>query len=52
MVYDEREEVLASLEASDPDIDWAHRRGYNMDRMIVHGRRRRDRNGGGGNHGS
>lgn len=34
------DEVLASLEASDPDIDWKKRRAYAMDRMTVHGRRR------------
>ena len=34
------DEVLASLEASDPDIAWRRRRGYAMDRMTVHGRRR------------
>ena len=33
-------EVLASLEASDPDIDWKKKRNYAMDRMTVHGRRR------------
>ncbi|WP_421952011.1 DUF1932 domain-containing protein [Pelagibacterium sp.] len=34
------EEVLASLEASDPEIDWRKKRAYTMDRMTVHGRRR------------
>lgn len=34
------DEVLASLEASDPDIDWKKKRSYTMDRMTVHGRRR------------
>lgn len=34
------DEVLASLEASDPDIDWQKKRAYTMDRMTVHGRRR------------
>lgn len=34
------DEVLASLEASDPDIDWKKRRDYTMDRMTTHGRRR------------
>ncbi|AEQ53744.1 NAD(P)-dependent oxidoreductase [Pelagibacterium halotolerans] len=34
------DEVLASLEASDPDIDWKKKRAYTMDRMTVHGRRR------------
>jgi len=34
------DEVVASFEASDPDIDWRKRRDYTMDRMTVHGRRR------------
>lgn len=34
------DEVIASLQASDPDIDWNKRRAYAMDRMTVHGRRR------------
>ncbi len=34
------DEVLASLEASDPEIDWHKKRAYTMDRMTVHGRRR------------
>jgi len=34
------DEVVASFEASDPDIDWKKRRDYTMDRMTVHGRRR------------
>ncbi|WP_196259637.1 NAD(P)-dependent oxidoreductase [Pelagibacterium limicola] len=34
------EAVLASLEASDPDIDWRKRAAYSFDRMTVHGRRR------------
>ena len=33
-------EVLASLEASDPDIAWRRRGTYNLDRMMVHGARR------------
>lgn len=33
-------QVLASLEASDPDIQWAARAHYNLDRMMVHGTRR------------
>ncbi|RMF40481.1 MAG: NAD(P)-dependent oxidoreductase [Alphaproteobacteria bacterium] len=33
-------QVLASLEASDPDIDWRHRASYNLERMMVHGTRR------------
>lgn len=32
--------VLASLEASDPDIDWRARAGRSLERMTVHGRRR------------
>jgi 3-hydroxyisobutyrate dehydrogenase-like beta-hydroxyacid dehydrogenase len=32
--------VLASLEASDPDIEWAARGAYSLERMMVHGRRR------------
>ncbi|MCB1491962.1 MAG: NAD(P)-dependent oxidoreductase [Rhodobiaceae bacterium] len=34
------EQVLASLEASDPDIAWRKRTAYNLERMIVHGARR------------
>lgn len=34
------DEVLASLEESDPDIQWRKRRDYCMERMTVHGRRR------------
>jgi 3-hydroxyisobutyrate dehydrogenase-like beta-hydroxyacid dehydrogenase len=34
------EAVLASLEASDPDIAWRKRGLYNLDRMMVHGTRR------------
>lgn len=33
-------EVLASLEASDPDIAWRKRGSYNLERMIAHGTRR------------
>jgi 3-hydroxyisobutyrate dehydrogenase-like beta-hydroxyacid dehydrogenase len=33
-------EVLASLQASDPGIDWAARSAYNLERMTSHGRRR------------
>ena len=33
-------EVLASLQASDPGIDWAKRSAYNLERMMVHGGRR------------
>lgn len=32
--------VLASLQASDPGFDWAARGAYNLERMMVHGRRR------------
>lgn len=32
--------VIASLQASDPGIDWAHRGAYNLERMLVHGARR------------
>jgi len=32
--------VLASLQASDPGIDWRARGSYNLERMIVHGARR------------
>lgn len=34
------DEIIASLEASDPDIAWRQRRDYAMDRMTVHGGRR------------
>lgn len=34
------EAVLASLQASDPGIDWAARGAYNLERMLVHGARR------------
>lgn len=34
------EEVLASLQASDPGIDWRSRGAYNLERMMVHGARR------------
>ena len=34
------EAVIASLQASDPGIDWARRGSYNLERMIVHGTRR------------
>lgn len=33
-------EVIASLTASDPDIDWAGRGAYTLERMMVHGARR------------
>ncbi|MEH0296104.1 DUF1932 domain-containing protein [Agrobacterium sp. CCNWLW71] len=32
--------VIASLQASDPGIDWRARGAYNLDRMLVHGLRR------------
>ncbi len=32
--------VIASLNVSDPGIDWAARGSYNLDRMLVHGARR------------
>lgn len=32
--------VVASLQASDPGIDWAKRLAYNLERMMVHGARR------------
>ncbi|WFU12147.1 DUF1932 domain-containing protein (plasmid) [Rhizobium sp. CB3090] len=32
--------VIASLQASDPGIDWARRSSYNLERMMVHGARR------------
>ena len=34
------EQVIASLEASDPDIAWRRRGAYNLERMMVHGARR------------
>lgn len=34
------EEVIGSLEASDPDIRWRARGAYNLERMMVHGTRR------------
>lgn len=34
------DEVLHSLDASNPGCDWAARADYNLDRMLVHGRRR------------
>jgi len=34
------EEVIGSLEASDPDIKWRSRGAYNLERMMVHGARR------------
>ncbi|MGY6705403.1 DUF1932 domain-containing protein [Roseinatronobacter sp.] len=35
-----QEQVLASLEGSDPDINWRARASYNLERMAVHGGRR------------
>lgn len=34
------EEVLASLDASEKSASWTERADYNLDRMLVHGRRR------------
>jgi 3-hydroxyisobutyrate dehydrogenase-like beta-hydroxyacid dehydrogenase len=34
------DQVIASLEASDPDIAWRQRGAYTMERMMVHGARR------------
>lgn len=34
------EQVIASLEASSPEIDWRGRGTYNLERMMVHGQRR------------
>ncbi|MBT9372853.1 NAD(P)-dependent oxidoreductase [Rhizobium sp. CSW-27] len=34
------EAVIASLQASDPGIDWRRRGAYNLERMLVHGGRR------------
>lgn len=34
------DEVIASLDASFPGFDWQGRGDYNLDRMLVHGRRR------------
>jgi 3-hydroxyisobutyrate dehydrogenase-like beta-hydroxyacid dehydrogenase len=33
-------QVIASLQASDPGILWSKRSSYNLDRMMVHGKRR------------
>ncbi|OYU20284.1 MAG: 3-hydroxyisobutyrate dehydrogenase [Rhodobacteraceae bacterium PARR1] len=32
--------VIASLQASDPGLNWSGRASYNLDRMLVHGTRR------------
>lgn len=34
------EAVIASLQASDPGMNWAQRGAYNLERMLVHGARR------------
>lgn len=34
------DEVLSSLDASEKQVSWAERADYNLDRMLVHGRRR------------
>lgn len=34
------DKVLASLSASNPDIDWPVQAAYNLERMMVHGKRR------------
>lgn len=34
------DQVIASLEASDPEIDWRARGAYTLERMLVHGARR------------
>lgn len=34
------DEVLASLQASNPGVDWAAQAGYNLERMMQHGTRR------------
>ncbi len=34
------EAVIASLQASDPGVDWLKRSAYNLERMMVHGKRR------------
>jgi 3-hydroxyisobutyrate dehydrogenase-like beta-hydroxyacid dehydrogenase len=34
------EEVISSLEASDPGVKWRERGAYNLERMMVHGTRR------------
>lgn len=34
------ERVLTSLQASNPNIDWPSQAAYNLERMMVHGRRR------------
>ncbi|MGN7295536.1 DUF1932 domain-containing protein [Rhizobium sp. SAFR-030] len=34
------EKVLGSLQASNPNIDWPRQAAYNLERMMVHGRRR------------
>lgn len=34
------DEVLASLDASEKSVSWRERADYNLDRMLIHGRRR------------
>jgi hypothetical protein len=34
------DEVLASLQASNPEVDWAGQAGYTLERMMQHGTRR------------
>jgi hypothetical protein len=34
------DEVLASLDASEKQVGWNQRADYNLDRMLLHGRRR------------
>jgi 3-hydroxyisobutyrate dehydrogenase-like beta-hydroxyacid dehydrogenase len=34
------DDVLASLDASEKQVSWQERADYNLDRMLVHGRRR------------
>jgi len=33
-------DVIASLQASEPHVDWTNRGAYNLERMMVHGKRR------------
>ncbi|WP_244490457.1 NAD(P)-dependent oxidoreductase [Rhizobium sp. Root708] len=33
-------DVIASLQASEPQVDWTGRGAYNLERMMVHGKRR------------
>lgn len=34
------EDVIASLQSSDPHVDWLKKSAYNLERIMVHGRRR------------